>query len=359
MIRAALNTYAASSDRVWQQDRSQTVGASEVGQCARKVWFSKNEGDVVLGLKRDADHIDGWGARKRGSVFEDAFWAPAVRARFGNQALFVGDEQRTFVDGFLSGTPDGLLIDLPTDALADLGVEDIGGDSVLLDAKTVDPRTRLDGPKPEHVFQVQCGMGLVRLLTNYRPAHAVLSYTDASFWDEGKEFAVAYDPAVFEEGRKRARDIMLATSAQDLRPEGVIAGGKECERCAFTAACGRARAARVPAEVAPVDSVMSDTIAALARIAREHRDVAEAKMDAAREAEEELRALLVAAGTRRLDHEGVAVRWSPIKGRPSWDHKAIREAAAAAGVDVERFSRVGDPTDRLAITLSEIPASAG
>jgi len=359
MIREALNAYAATSDRVWAQDRTQTVGASEVGQCARKVWFSKNEADSVLGLKRDADHIDGWGARKRGSVFEDAFWAPAVRARFGEQALFVGDSQRTFVDGFLSGTPDGLLIEQPVGALARLGVADIGGDSVLLDAKTVDPRTRLDAPKPEHVFQVCCNMGLVRALTNYRPAYALLSYTDASFWDEGKEFPVAYDEAVFEEGRKRARDIMLATAASDLKPEGVIAGGQECEHCAFTRACGRARADRVPSGADAVDPALADTIASLARIAREHREAADAKMDAAREAEEELRAMLSAAGTRRIDHDGVAVRWSPLKGRPSWDNKGIREAAIAAGVDVERFSRVGDPSDRLAITFSEIPATAG
>lgn len=356
MIRAALDAYAATSDRAWLTDRSQTVGASEVGQCARKVFFAKNEADAVYGLSRDAGHVDGWGARKRGSVFEDAFWAPAVKAHFGERAIYVGTEQRTFIDGFLSATPDGLLIDQPADALAHHGVADIGGDSILLDAKTVDPRTKLDAPKPEHVFQVITGMGLVRQLTNHRPAYALLSYTDASFWDEGREFVVAFDQAVFEEAKRRARDVMLATSAQALRPEGVIAGGQECDRCPFTAACGRARADLVPASASEVDQALSDTIAELARHARAARDRSEAAMQEARETEHEVREMLAAAGTRRLEREGLRIQWSPVKGRPSYDNKAIREAAQAAGIDIERFSRAGEPSDRLVITLPEIPA---
>lgn len=359
MIRSALAAYARISQRVWLQDRTATVGASEVGQCARRVFFGKNEADPVYGVARNLDHIDGWGARTRGSVFEDAFWAPAVRAAWGERALFVGSEQRSFVDGFLSATPDGLLIDQPADALAHLGVADIGGDSILLDCKTVDPRTRLDEPKPEHIFQVVAGMGLVRALTNYRPGIALLSYSDASFWDEGREFAVPFDEAVFAEAQRRARDVMLATSAQALRPEGVIAGGRECERCPFTAACGQARADRVPDGATAADPVLADTVADLARRARAAKDMAEAASNEAREIEHEVRDLLAAAGTRRLSHEGVEVRWSPVKGRPSYDMKGIREAAVAAGVDLARFERVGDPTDRLAITLSEIPAPAG
>ena len=248
---------------------------------------------------------------------------------------------------------------MPADALAGLGVAAIEGDSILLDAKTIDPRARLDGPKPEHVFQVVCGMGLVRLLTNHWPSYAVLSYTDASFWDEGRDFAVRFDEAVFAEGRRRARDIMVAASAQDLRPEGVIAGGRECEHCPFTAACGAARADRVPDGAAAVDPLAADTIADLARRSRAAKGRAEAAAAEAREIEHEIREMLAAAGTRRLSHDGVEVRWSPVKGRPSFDMKGIREAAAAAGVDLSAFERTGEPTDRLAITLTEIPAPAG
>lgn len=350
MIADALHEYAGATARVWVQDRTQTVGASEVGRCARQTYYSKNEGDAGFGSDRDADHVDGWGARKRGSIYEDAFWAPAVKARWGDQALYVGEDQRTFVDGFLSGTPDGLLIEQPRDALARLGVADIGGDSILLDAKTIDPRVRLDGPKPEHAYQVIVGMGLVRSLTNFQPAYAVLSYTDASFWDEVREFPVAFDPLVFAQAKARARDIMVATSAQQLKPEGVIAGGKECEHCPFTAACGQARAAMVPEGKAEVSLPYAETIAELARRARADKEAADALTKRAKETEYEIRAMLAEAGSKRLDYDGISVVWSPVKGRPSYDMKAIREAAEAAGIDISQFERTGDPTDRLAIT---------
>ena len=363
MIRQALDAYAAASQREWLQDRSQTVGASEVGKCARQVFYTKNEDDVLFGAARDAGHVDGWGARTRGSVFENAFWAPAVKAQFGDRARYVGDEQQTFVDGFLSATPDGVIVGCAPDALAHLpgGVGVLKGDAVLLDCKTVDPRTRLDAPKPEHVFQVQAGMGLVRALTGLSVGAAVLSYTDASFWDEGREFAIAFDPAMYAEAQRRARDVMVATDAQGLKPEGVIAGGKECERCPFTAACGQARADRVPKGAEPVPSQLAETIADLAIAARGERDRADACMDQARAYEEEVRALLAETKTRRFDHGAVSVRWSPVKGRPSWDHKGIREAAAAAGVDITTFERTGEPSDRLAITLNKmlVPASGG
>jgi len=43
------------------------------------------------------------------------------------------------------------------------------------------------------------------------------------------------------------------------------------------------------------------------------------------------------------------VTWSPVKGRASYDMVRIREAALKAGVDIEEFSTVGDPTDSLLI----------
>ena len=53
MIKEILGAYAMSSGRKFV-DREQTVGASEVGQCARKIYFAKNFGDHVYGAASDA-----------------------------------------------------------------------------------------------------------------------------------------------------------------------------------------------------------------------------------------------------------------------------------------------------------------
>ncbi len=145
----------------------QTVGASEVGQCARKVYWIKNADDPAHSAPRDEGYVDGWGARLRGQVFEDNFWVPAMRARFGRALKFAGRNQRTFSSGFLSATPDGLVT---------------APECFLIECKTIDPRTKLDEPKPAHAFQVQTQLGLVRETTRYKPTRAIISYTDTSFW---------------------------------------------------------------------------------------------------------------------------------------------------------------------------------
>jgi hypothetical protein len=238
MIREVLDAYARSTPRRFE-DRHQTVGASEVGQCARRVYWSKMESDPVYGVARDPGYVEAWGAARRGATFEDHFWVPAMRAYFGKRLLYAGKQQRTLVSEFLSATPDGLLVDLPHDALMPLGVGDIEPGELVVECKTADPRSRLAAPKPEHLFQAQVQIGLLRECTKHRPGYALISYADASFWDNVIEFVVPFDPGVFATAKRRAREIMLARTGEELRPEGVIAGGSECKYCPFTRACGR------------------------------------------------------------------------------------------------------------------------
>src|SRR5687767_11447335 len=102
-IRDAVHGFLAARAKPWAHDRSQTIGASEIGQCARKVWFGKN------GIAPDvADDLKG--AAARGDLIEQYVWAPAVAshvASLGGELWFAGDEQKTLVDGYLSATPDG------------------------------------------------------------------------------------------------------------------------------------------------------------------------------------------------------------------------------------------------------------
>lgn len=340
LVAKALNEYAAVKNKVWATDRSQTVGASEVGQCARKVFWLKNEGDAAHAAPRDPDYVDGWGARMRGTVYEDSFWEPALRLRYGPRLKFAGREQRTFVQGFLSATPDGLLTNMEPDQVAPGS-----GEHITVECKTADPRTNLSEAKAENVYQTHVQMGLIRETTDYRPTHSILSYTDASFWNEVREFVIEFDPKVFAAAQARATKIMTATDAGELRPEGWIAGGRECEYCPFTRACGIQRRS-VPEKQVAADPQFVAEMADLARAAKEQeaaRDAAETRL---RELQQDIRDRLRAKQVRKLPG---LLTWSSVKGRPSYDNKGIREAAIAAGVDVARFETVGEPTDRLVI----------
>ena len=175
------------------------------------------------------------------------------------------------------------------------------------------------------------------------------------FWLVGLFFvARSQKKRLAAEAKRRARDVMLATKPEYLKPEGVIAGGKECDLCPFTAACGRIRADAVPVKNGDdaVDELTADSIAALAVLAWSAKEESDRKAAEARQIQDEIKAMLISVKRRRLEHGGVRVIWSPLKGRPSYDDKAIRAAAAAAGVDIEKFSRVGDPSDRMEITRS-------
>ena len=72
MIAEALAEYAKATARNFL-GRENSVGASEVGQCARKIFFAKNVGDSVYGAACDEDYADPWGATLRGRLFEDHF----------------------------------------------------------------------------------------------------------------------------------------------------------------------------------------------------------------------------------------------------------------------------------------------
>ena len=355
MIREALDAHARATARVFDE-RAQSVGASECGQCARKVFWLKNEGDPVHGAPRDPGYVDVWGARARGSIYETHFWEPALRARYDKDLLFAGADQRTLVSEFLSATPDALLINQPRDALAHLGVPDIGADrSLVIECKTADPRSSLEKAKSENIFQAQCQLGLIRKLTKHAPEYALISYTDASFWHETREFVVRYDETVFQNATARARTIMTALSADELAPEGWIAGGRECQFCPFTRACGRKRTDVPTQPVAEPDPQFVAEVVDLARAIKDQEaetDAADAKL---RELQNEMRERLRSHQVNRINAHGASVTWSPVKGRQSFDHKAIREAAAAAGIDLAQYETVGEPTDRLVIRITAEP----
>jgi hypothetical protein len=339
MIREALAGYIATIGRTFE-GRENTVGASEVGQCARKTYFTKNAGDRVYGAAPDEDYDETFGAALRGQLIENHFWLPALRAHFGDKLLYAGDQQRTLISGFLSATPDGLLVIDPP---------------IVLECKSIDPRVRLDGPKPEHAYQAIVQIGLFRELTPHQPDRAIISYINASFLDDVVEFVVHFDPAIFEQAKRRAAQIATAQSPDELKPEGWIAGGRECEYCAFNVACGRVRHAVPSRPIAdPPDPQFVAEIVDLAREAKGRRALLKRATADLREIEHNIKERLRAKNVRHVKDGDVSVIWSAVRGRPSYDMPAIREAAAKAGVDLAEFERTGEPSDRLTVRITDL-----
>jgi hypothetical protein len=342
MIREALNAFVLP--KVWAHDRSQTIGASEIGQCARRIKYVKSNQPI------DKTYVPRWGATERGNLFETHLWVPALRKRYGDKLKFAGEQQTTFIDGHLSATPDGILIGQPSSALRYLGVQSIGSSGCfMVECKTIDPRVNLTEAKHANVMQTHVQMGLVREQTKHKPNYALLSYANASFLDDVTEFAVKFDPDIYAQAKIRARSILETENAKDIRPEGWIEGGKECDHCPYAASCGIERHNLPSAKYAdkPVDPQFKAEMVDMVRDANEVRAVLEGAKEKFREHQDMIKHRLREKNVRKI--EGV-VSWTDVKGRISYDNEAIRAWAIKKGLDIEKYSDVGDPTDRLVLS---------
>ncbi len=328
-IKDILHTYAATLTKTWAHDRSKTVGASEIGLCARRTWFDKHD------APRDSGYVDNWGARLRGTQIEDHFWVPALEEQlpYGMRLLFAGSRQQTLVDGYLSATTDGLIVDTDT------------GECVNLDCKSIDPRADLRKEKSAHTFQVQVQMGLIRKLTEYQPNESIVSYIDASAYDKITEFRVTFDQRVFAGAQSRAQQIMTAADALDLAPEGKMAGGDECAYCPWASHCAAVTVAGVPRE----DRALTDNLAGVLRDMRNaERQLAETSGYWSAEHKrivEEIKAFLREHNIRRYNGDDWSVSYSTVSGRETLDVAAIENS----GIDLSAFKKTGNPSERLTV----------
>lgn len=348
-IRDALHSYATGPalTKTWGgHDRLSTVGASEVGQCLRKTWFSKNE------TPPDPAYTDRFGAKLRGDLIEAEYWVPALRAHLGPRLLWAGEDQRTLVDGYLSATPDGLVVGADFDCLEHLGIANIGPSTCfLVECKSIDPRVALATEKPEHSFQTQAQMGLVRHATVYKPEVALISYVDASFLDDVTEFAVQWDAKVYAAAKSRATTVMTSTDPLTLPPEGKLSGGDECKYCPWASYCAQVTVAGVPAGGVkpPLGANAAAELRSLRDAAVQASEEADAAAAAAATAKEDIKRFLREHDSRGHRGEDWSVTWGTVKGRAGLDVPALEAAAQAAGLDLSPFQKTGDPYDRLVV----------
>ena len=338
IVKNAVDSYVKANLKTFEHDRTMTVGASEIGQCERKTWFTKAElTELGSTFERNPDYVNSWGARERGNLIERHLLVPAIRKAYGKKAKLLGNKQRSFIDGMISATPDAFINEK---------------EPFLIEIKSIDPRIKLHEPKPEHVYQVQVQMGILHALKEATHlTHAILVYVNASFPDEITEFRIDYDPDIYMRAQVRAMKIMTAGYYHELQPEGWIAGGKECEYCPFTDACGRARK-EVPTEV--IEPADKQFIAEISDMARNYKDLElsiAAYEEDRRRIQNDIKERLREKGQSKIVGDGISISWSAVKGRETFDMARIKEVLAEQGLEIDDYKHEGTPGDRLTVTL--------
>ena len=340
IVQDAIRKSLGDNPKEWEYDRSKSIGGSEIGQCARKIWADKNK------FPKDRGFVESRGALTRGNIIEEKVFVPALRERFGKRVLKAGRSQQTFILGKLSATPDSIIYPLKKQ---ELGFDH--GDCVIIECKSRDPRAR-QGELPEHYrLQAQVQMGLVRKITDYKPTHAIVAIINASFLDEVEEHVVKYDETIFLDAITRAGQIMSATTFDEMRPEGYIAGGKECEYCPWAIRCGAQRKAvpdgQMTSNVDPQFGAELDHLASRVKMAQKAVEEAETF---ARGEMETLKSRMREKDIRAFVGNHYKVNWTPVKGRTTTNMDALEAECSKHGIVLQQFQKEGTPGDRVTVT---------
>lgn len=304
-------------------DRSSHLTASEAWNCARQVWFGKHR---TVEMKSG-----GWGFFERGHHMED--WVVDLIKEAGFDLRFAGTNQVTLVLNNLSATPDGLIVD--------------GSEDIVVEIKSIDPRSQQELPKHEHVMQVQMQMILFNRIEKfeYAPKRAWIIYVDASDYAKIQMFEVKHDPSAYTGLVDRANMILNANDPMQVPAEGKIDGS--CKFCRFTDECGEAIIESLPDgsdQILPISDEhwltgLCDT--------RSHLHAAEKHSIKARKTvEEDIKEAMTKLGRAKVTVGKYNVSYTEVAGRRTLDKKLLIEAFG----ELDEYEKVGKPTTRLSIS---------
>lgn len=211
-------------------NRYDYVTASEAGRCIRRIYFSKNLTRYGVTLPDVYVENKGWGFFERGHNVEawavEKIFMGLNLAKYADlEVTNLGDDQVSYHYGFQAGTPDALV--------------HLDGYTWVGDVKSIDPRTNTAFlPKPENVDQVHQNIDLVRKTTDYNVVGGFLLYINASNYEIIEQKDVPLDEVKMAKLENRARQVMTATDAAVMNPEGLwMEDG--CKYCEFTRLCNK------------------------------------------------------------------------------------------------------------------------
>ena len=317
-------------DATAKLDRSAVLTASENLRCLRELKFSKT-------MPRPQEK---WGMAQRGHAVEAWVVEQIVASLSSDEVIHLhGDAQRSFLhdEAGLSGTPDGLLY--------------IEGVPYLLEFKSADPRTNLEGmsaPKPQHLAQVQQNMWLLQTCSGIDVQTALVLYIDASDFQRMRQFTVPYDGG--ETARRaeiRAALLFDAPSPADLPAEGLTNNG--CTYCAFKEECsaiqtanGEKRKATKPVMPAFAPRGIVESVREYGSITSQIKELEQRAKTLA----ESIKAYAVQEQAFEFETAAYSVKVTEVAGRKTLDIPAYEQAT---GVKTDDFYKVGKPSIRLEV----------
>lgn len=352
---AAFDIYYANNQKSWAHDRSSTVGASEVWQCLRMVWYDKR--GHQFGLKPD-EQDNNWGAMERGNLIENYFVVPGLRLALprlgtlpeGVQLILAGSDQKTLVIDKNSATPDGLITGLARGPLTIKGggqvieIDDIESDCIVLEIKSIDPRATLLEEREKHRGQTQVQLGLIRETMPHKPVYSIVLYVDASFINKVTPFVVKFDPEQYAYARSRAADIYRIDDPLMIMPEGRFSG--QCETCKWRGPCMGANIGSIPAKDATnpdpeVGKVLDPLVRALIDARKAYED-AEKLVEVRKEL---VKQAMLDARVSKYVGKTWSATWYSSKGAAQLDRKKLAEE-----IDLAPYMKEGKPNDQLRVT---------
>lgn len=242
VIKAAVSAgVAGQKPNLWPRhdtgeslDRRNYVTASEIGKCARQTFFEKQamRNGKYSPEAGSGKPPRGYGFFERGHTVEAWFVENLARGlRSTVPLLFAGKNQRSFVRGNQSGTPDGAFM--------------LAGDTFkILEIKSIDPRKKVSAlPQEDHVWQCTQNADLLEHSLNRVCAGSLLVYINCSDYEQMEPFDLPFDHALAQRLEDRAAMIMSATDPADLEPEGVYKNA--CGYCLHATACSNVVRSRI------------------------------------------------------------------------------------------------------------------
>jgi hypothetical protein len=93
----------------------------------------------------------------------------------------------------------------------------------------------------------------------------------------------------------------------------------------------------------------------LARTERAYAAIASMATEEQRNIQYQIKEKMREKGLRQIKEPDIVVTWYPIKPRVTFDMEALRTAADKVKFNLTPFEKVGDPSDGLRLSVSDLP----